>query len=263
MKAGQFAGRVVAISGACGGFGCALARRFAAEGARLILSDIDAARLEPLVSELDGTAEGVSGDIARSDTSKTIVATALAKFGRLDVAINNAGIAHGLKRLAEIGDEEAERVVAIDLMAVFFAMKHQIARMEAQFAETGEGGTIVNLASVAGVIGAPGLSIYAAAKHGVVGLTKTAALESARRGVRINAVCPSYARTAMVTDTIMRAVSEADAKAVDDKSLSRGIPMGRLAQVEEVVDMVLFAASPASGFMTGQTLMVDGGLTAG
>ena len=144
-------------------------------------------------------------------------------------------------------------------MGVFYALKYQLPVMERQFRETGTGGAIVNVASVAGVTGASGLSVYAAAKHGVVGLTRSVAQEYARLGVRINAVCPSFARTPMATELLD---VEVRGKVVTEQQLVRGIPMARLAEVEEVVEAFVFASSPKNSFMTGQTLHVDGGLTA-
>ena len=143
-------------------------------------------------------------------------------------------------------------------MGVFYALKHQLPAMENQFRTTGQGGAIVNVASVAGVTGASGLSIYAAAKHGVVGLTRSVAQEYARLGVRINAVCPSFARTPMATSQLGQNVR---GKVLTEEQMVRGIPMARLAEVEEVVEVFVFASSPHNSFMTGQTLHVDGGLT--
>ena len=237
----RFEGRSVLVSGAAGGFGRAIAAAFAAEGARLLLTDLDEARLCELAAGL-GNAEVVTlaGDVSKEETARRLVATALERFGSLDVAINNAGIAHDYRRLSEIDAAEAERVIAVDLMGVFYALKHQLKAMEDRFAREGTGGTIVNVASVAGIAGAPLLSVYAAAKHGVVGLTRSAAAETARRGIRVNAVCPSFARTDMVLGKPDAAAGGAEA----EKQIVRGIPMRRLAEVSEVVAAVLFAADP-------------------
>lgn len=252
----RFDGLSVLVSGAAGGFGRSIAKAFAAEGAKLLLTDLDDAALEAAAKDLPDTEiVTLAGDVSREATARTLVETAIARFGGLDIAINNAGIVHAYKRLSTIDAAEAERVIAIDLMGVFFAMKHQLAAMEARFAREGRGGAIVNVASVAGLKGAPLLSVYAAAKHGVVGLTRSAAAETARRGIRVNAVCPSFARTAMV-------LGDAAADPEEEKRIVRGIPMRRLAEVEEVVTAVLFAADPANGFMTGAVLPVDGGLSA-
>jgi NAD(P)-dependent dehydrogenase (short-subunit alcohol dehydrogenase family) len=154
---------------------------------------------------------------------------------------------------------EARKVLDIDLMGVFYAMRAQLPAMEKLFRETGETGAIVNVASVAGVVAAPMLAVYAAAKHGVVGLTKSAAIEYARRGVRVNALCPSFARTPMATDFLDKAGKDREAA---EASMVQAIPMRRLAEVEEVIAGMIYLADPASSFVTGQTLQVDGGLSA-
>ncbi|MEM9108331.1 MAG: SDR family oxidoreductase [Pseudomonadota bacterium] len=261
---GLFEGSVVLVSGATGGFGWAAAQRYAEEGARMILSDYSAEPLEQAaadISEKTGSEIAtLAGDISDEELSRQLVALAVEKFGRLDVALNNAGIAQeAFEKLAKVKSDEARRIFDIDLLGVFFAMKHQLPVMEKQARESGIKGAIVNTASVAGVTGASGLSVYAAAKHGVVGLTRSAAQEYARFGIRINAVCPSFARTPMATDLLD---VEFRGKVVTEAELVRGIPMGRLAEVNEVIEAMIFASSPKNSFMTGQTLHVDGGLTA-
>lgn len=255
---GRFEGLTVLVTGATGGFGRHAARRFADEGASLVLSDRDPAGLEELSRSFEATTASLAGDIADERLAPDLVDLALRSFGRLDIALNNAGIAHDFARLPDIPTEEARHVIDIDLMGVFHAMKAELPVMERQFRETGKGGAIVNVASVAGLTGAPRLSIYAAAKHGVVGLTRSAAAEFAGKGVRINCVCPSYARTPMAEALLAspwgREKTEAD--------LTRGVPMRRLAEVDEVVEAILFAADPRNGFMTGQALAIDGGITA-
>jgi len=142
---------------------------------------------------------------------------------------------------------------------VFFAMKHQLPVMERQFRETRRPGAIVNIASAAGMNGAPKMAMYAAAKHGVIGLTKSAAVEYASKGIRVNAVCPSYARTPMA-ETFLKITKAPEDVAYAE--LTRGVPMKRLAEVDEVVGAILFAADPANSFMTGVSLPVDGGISA-
>ena len=257
-------GSVVLITGATGGFGRAAARRYASEGARLVLSDYSAELLEAaaadIARETGGEIATLAGDVSDENLSRHLVELAIERFGRLDVALNNAGIAQqAFEKLPRVATDEARRIFDIDLLGVFFAMKYQLPAMEKQARESGVGGAIVNTASVAGVIGASGLSVYAAAKHGVVGLTRSAAQEYARFGIRINAVCPSFARTPMATDLLD---VEVGGKVVTEAELVRGIPMGRLAEVDEVIEVMVFASSPKNSFMTGQTLHVDGGLTA-
>ncbi len=259
-----FDGATVLITGAAGGFGGAAARRYAREGARLVLSDYNAETLAAAcndIAEQQGTdIASLPGDISDERLSRELVALAVERFGRLDVAVNNAGIAqNAFERLPKIDSDEARRIVDVDLLGVFYALKHQLPVMERQFRETGFGGAIVNVASVAGVTGASGLSVYAAAKHGVVGFTRSAAQEYARLGVRVNAVCPSFARTKMATELLD---VEVRGKVVTEEQMVRGIPMARLAEIEEVVEAFIFASSPHNSFMTGQTLHVDGGLTA-
>lgn len=252
----RFAGMTVLITGAAGGFGLAAAERFAAEGAHLVLSDIDAARLEEAAAGLKAQTALLAGDIADETLSQRLVELAFSRFGRLDVAINNAGIVHDFMKLPQTPSDVARRVFDIDLLGMFFALKHQIPALEAQHRDTGLKSAIVNIASVAGIAGAPKLAVYAAAKHGVIGLTRSTAVECANKGVRINAVCPSFARTAMVTEVLgtNNTTGEAD--------LTRGVPMRRLAEVDEIIEVVLFAADPKNSFMTGQALAADGGITA-
>ena len=186
--------------------------------------------------------------------ARKLVEASVHRFGRLDVAINNAGIVHPPRKLPDIDWDTAVRVINIDLLAVYRAMKNQLPQMELQ-----GGGVILNVSSVAGLSGAPFLSIYAAAKHGVIGLTKSAAVEYAGRNIRINAICPSFAATPMVTESLehMRGTpGEALARMVG------AIPMQRLATAAEVVQAMLWICSPENSFMTGHALTIDGGLTA-
>ncbi len=255
----RFEGLTALLTGATGGFGRRTAERLAAEGANLVLSDIGEDTGDAFAAIDPARFVYHPGDVSDEKTSEALVQLAVERFGRLDIAYNNAGIAHDSVRLPQIGADVARRVLEIDLLAVFFAMKHQIPVMERQFHETGRGGVIVNTASVAGLAGAPKLSVYAAAKHGVVGLTRSAAAEYATKGVRVNAVCPSFARTDMAMDFIRAApVDQAAAEA----DMTRGVPMKRLAEVDEVVEVMLFAADPKNSFMTGQAYAVDGGITA-
>lgn len=254
---GRFEGLTVLITGAAGGFGRRAAERFAAEGARLVLSDIDPERLAEVASALPVETAVLAGDVSDEALSESLVALALERFGGLDVAVNNAGIVHEMGKLPLLSSEAARKVIDIDLMGMFYALKHQLPAMEGRFRRDGTRAAIVNIASVAGIAGAPRLSVYAAAKHGVVGLTRSAAAEYAAKGVRINAVCPSFARTPMVT----AGMGDGDTRAAEAE-LTRGVPMRRLAEVDEIVEVILFAADPKNSFMTGQTLAADGGITA-
>ncbi|UUP16909.1 SDR family NAD(P)-dependent oxidoreductase [Nitratireductor thuwali] len=255
----RFDGLTVLLTGATGGFGGEMARRLASEGANLVLSDLDAQRLEQMAAALDAQTATLAGDITNESLSEQLVALALARFGRIDIAINNAGIAQPFVRFHLIPSEDARRVIEVDLLGVFYAMKHQLPAMERQHRKTGRKGTIVNVASVAGLVGAPRLAAYSAAKHGVLGLTRTAAAEYAAKGIRVNAVCPSFSRTDMVTD-MLKLSPASPGKAEAD--LTHGVPMKRLAEIDEVIEIILFAADPANSFMTGQALAADGGITA-
>lgn len=255
----RFEGMTALLSGATGGFGRRTAERLSQEGAHLVLSDMNAEALQALAADLPGKVECIAGDITDEQLSETLVTTAVEKFGRLDIAINNAGVAQSFVKLPQVPSDEARRILEIDLLGVFFAMKYQLPQMEKQRRANGHGGAIVNIASVAGLAGAPRLSVYAAAKHGVIGLTRSAAAEFATKGIRVNAVCPSFARTSMVDDFLKLAPGR-EKEAVAD--LTRGVPMKRLAEVDEVVEVILFAADPRNSFMTGQAIAADGGITA-
>ena len=253
---GRFQDLTVLITGATGGFGLKLAQRFAAEGARLVLSDLDAERLAATAATFDAPVATLAGTVADERLSQDLVALALDRFGRLDVAVNNAGIVHDFAKLPQTPSDVARRVFEVDLLGMFFALKHQLPALERQHKEAGIRSAVVNIASVAGIAGAPRLAVYAAAKHGVVGLTRSAAAEYATKGIRINAVCPSFARTAMVTGVLGHDNPSGETE------LTRGVPMKRLAEVDEIVEVILFAADPRNSFMTGQTLAADGGITA-
>lgn len=256
---GQFDGLCVLISGATGGFGRRTAERYAAGGADLVLTDVEQGPLDDLSAELPGKSATLAGDISDERLSKKLVKLAVDTFGGLDIAINNAGIAQSFVKLHQVPSPEARSIVDVDLMGVFYAMKHQINLMERQFREDGRRGIVVNISSIAGLGGAPHLSVYAAAKHAVVGLTRSAAAEYATKGIRVNAVCPSFAKTNMALDFLKTAPEGEEAATAN---LVRGVPMKRLAEIDEVVEVIMFAGNPNNSFMTGQTLAVDGGIEA-
>ena len=260
----QFEGLTALVTGATGGFGEATARRLYAEGANLVLSDLHEERLNVLASSFDSQrVVTLAGSVGEEQLAADLVDLAIDSFQTLDIAINNAGISHPLVRLPDIDSETARRVIDIDLMSVFYALKYQLPVMEKQYRASGRKASICNVASVAGVAGAPTASVYAAAKHGVVGLTRSAALEYVRRGIRINALCPSFARTPMVMEFIDAEVVAGKATREEAEAhLTRGIPARRLAEVDEVVAALIFAVSPGNSFYTGQTIHVDGGMTA-
>ncbi len=256
---GQYDGLCVLISGATGGFGRRAAERYAAGGAKLVLTDLNPDKLDELAAALPTETACLAGDITHEKLSKELVKLAESEFGGLDIAVNNAGVAQSFVKLHQVPSAEARHIFDIDLLGVFYAMKYQIRLMERQFRETGRRGIIVNIASIAGLAGAANLSVYAAAKHGVIGLTKSAAAEYATKGIRVNAVCPSFARTDMALDFLRAAPGGEEAATAN---LVRGVPMKRLAEVDEVVEVIMFAGNPANSFMTGQTIAVDGGIEA-
>lgn len=257
-----FENQTVLITGAAGGFGSSMAELFAAHGANLVLSDYYAEGLDRFAAQMKEKGHdlaSLSGNVAHEDHCKETVDLALKTFGRLDIAINNAGIGHLPAKTADVDSKQALATVQVDLMGVFYGMKHQIKAMEEGYNSHGRQASIVNVASLAGIGGAPTLSMYAAAKHGVVGLTKSAALEYARRGIRINAICPAFARTAMVEEGILAGkAGQADAEA----HLTRGIPMKRLAEPGEITQSVIWVCDPKNSFMTGQAIALDGGTSA-
>jgi len=262
MSEKRFAGQSVLITGAAKGIGRAAAEGFAAEGAKLLLSDLDVEGLEAAATVIRAGGTEVAtqaGDSAAPETHEALVARCQELYGRLDVAYNNAGIAHRLAKLPKLSPAEVERVVAVNLLGVLYAMQAQIPVMERQFQESGRGGAIVNIASVAGVVGAGLLSVYTASKHGVVGATKAAAAESAKKGVRINAICPAFIGTDMVAAFIADMGGSPEEA---EKRLLAKVPQGRFAELAEIVQAILWAAAPANSFMTGHSLVLDGGLSA-
>src|SRR3954453_11123580 len=247
--------RVVLITGAAGGFGRLAAAEFARAGAKLVLCDLDAEKLDQLKSSLAGSDVIVeAGDVGEDATHRRLVAHAIDAYGRLDVAINNAGVAHAFTKITETDNAIMQQMLAVNVMGVFFATKYQLPVMERQ-----NSGAIVNVSSVAGIVGAPLLAAYSAAKHAVIGLTKSAAGEYARKGIRINAICPAFAETHMLTGMLdqMRGGAEAASQRIVSN-----MPMRRFARPEEIVQAMLWICSPENSFMTGHALVLDGGLSA-
>ncbi|PCI03383.1 MAG: oxidoreductase [Hyphomicrobiales bacterium] len=256
----DFLNKVVLISGAGRGLGKRAAERFGKAGAKLVLNDYSSDTLEETLKELGDEGYevcGLAGDIADEETSKTLVQLAEKTFGSLNITINNAGIAQNMTRLHETDTDEAKRVIDVDLMGVFFAMKHQIPLMLKTAETDGVPSVILNLASAAGVMGSPNLAIYSAAKHGVVALTRSAALEYATKGIRVNALCPSFTRTNMVTDLLD---GSRHGREIAEAKLLAFNPMGRLGEVDEIVQAMLWTCSDENSYYTGQTLSIDGGL---
>jgi NAD(P)-dependent dehydrogenase (short-subunit alcohol dehydrogenase family) len=236
--------RIILITGSTTGIGAAMARRFVVEGARVVLHGRDAARGESLRREL-GTdrAAFLTGDLADERCPAELAAAAAACFGGLDALVNNAA----LTARADVDDTDTaffDRMIAVNLRSVFLCMKHEIPHMLA------EGGSVVNTASGAGLVAYPGQAPYVSSKHGVIGLTKTAALEYGRQGVRVNAVCPGTVLTPMVEKVIARGLEPA---------LIALHPIGRIGTADEVANAVLWLCSDDASFVIGHSLSVDGG----
>jgi NAD(P)-dependent dehydrogenase (short-subunit alcohol dehydrogenase family) len=243
---------VVLITGALTGIGRVTALAFAQQGARIVISGRRDDAGQALVSELHalGTeAEFVRADVRREEDVQNLVAATVARFGRLDVAVNNAGTEGKLGPLTEQTAESYAATFDTNVLGLVLSMKHELTTMQAQGA-----GSIVNLSSTMGHRGAPGASLYTASKHAVEGLTKAAALEAAAFGVRVNAVAPGPVDTAMLD----RFTGNADRKA----GLLAGVPMKRAGRPEEIADAILFVASDRASFITGQIIAVNGGRTA-
>ena len=251
---GQMENKVALVTGAASGIGRASALALAREGAAVNVSDINAEDAEETakrIIDLGGKAIFTRCDVTNAAEVKAMVQATVAAFGRLDAAVNSAGISgHFQQRLHEADDEMFERVISVNLRGVWHCMKAELLPMLQQ-----GGGSIVNIASVAGLIGAPKAADYCASKHAVVGITKSAALDYAKSGIRVNAVCPAYTDTAMVQGAIAQNPLMASI-------MTRAIPMGRLGQASEIAEAVLWLCSDASSFVTGHQLVLDGGLVA-
>lgn len=248
----DFSGQVALVTGAAGGIGSATARKFAAAGAQVVAADIDAAGAQATVEQIradGGEASAVQVDVADSASVAAMVAYTVRTYGGLDIAHNNAGIVGAGANVADMPDETWQRGIDVMLSGVFYGLKHEVPAILAR-----GGGAIVNTSSGAGLIGFPGMANYVAAKHGVIGLTKSAALEYIGQGIRINAICPGTARSRMV-DEWMQASAEAEAQ------VAALHPIGRIADPDEIAEAVLWLASPAASFVVGVAMPVDGGYT--
>ena len=251
---GMFEGKVALVTGAGGGIGRATALAFARDGARVVASDVEGAggdETARLVADAGGTAVHIACDVTRRGEVEALVGTAADAFGRLDCAHNNAGVEGTYARTADCDEEDFDRTCAVNLKGVYLCLKSEIAHMLGA-----GGGAIVNTASVAGVEGAKNLPAYVASKHGVMGLTRTAALEYATRGIRVNAVCPGPIRTRM-----LEAIMEENPRM--EPAMITAVPMRRLGAPEEIAEAVVWLCSDRASYVTGQGLVVDGGFTAG
>lgn len=245
--------RVALVTGAASGIGRAAAELFAEQGAAVIASDRDAAGAETVaaITEAGGRATFLQADVSVEADVEALVRTAESVYGELDAAFNNAGIG-GMPMLPfqELDVDSWERMISTNLRGVYLCMKHELAVMVPRGR-----GTIVNTASVAGLIGTPQAAAYTAAKHGVIGLTRAGAVEHGPHGIRVNAIAPGFTRTAMVEPLF-------ELPGFDIESMLAGLPLGRIAEPREMAEAALWLTSPASSFVTGHVLVADGGFTA-
>lgn len=248
-----FSGKVVLVTGGAAGIGEATARAFAAEGARVVVSDVAEAAGSAVVADIrkaGGEATFVACDVSQAAEVKALIQGIMDSYGRLDCAFNNAGIDIEDSKLADGSEDDFDRLMDVNVKGVWLCMKHEIAAMVGQ-----GGGAIVNTASVAGLGAAPKMAVYSASKHAVIGLTRSAAVEYARRGIRVNAVCP-----AVIDTDMFRRAAEADPRKRENAMAMH--PVGRLGSAEEIASAVLYLCSDGAAFSTGVALPVDGGYTA-
>lgn len=244
--------KIALVTGAASGIGRAVALAYAAAGASVVVSDTNAAggqETVDLIGQAGASAIFVAADVSRPQDCEALVARAVARYGRLDIACNNAGIGGDTAATADYPLDGWNRVIGINLSGVFYCMKYEIPRM----LEAG-GGAIVNMASILGAVGFASAPAYTAAKHGVLGLTQAAALEYSGQGIRINSVGPGFIHTPMIT-----ALESAEAERA---ALVAQHPIGRLGRPEEVAALVLWLSSPAASFATGAYYPIDGGFLA-
>jgi NAD(P)-dependent dehydrogenase (short-subunit alcohol dehydrogenase family) len=246
----NFSGKVALVTGGSRGIGRATAMLFAQSGAKVVIGDVDPSGDETVeaIKRDGGEATFVRTDVSVESDVKNLVAAAVKTYGGLNCAFNNAGVLPATVALVEMEESTFDRTLAVDLKGVFLCMKHEITHM----LQSG-GGAIVNTASIAGLIAEPGISAYIAAKHGVIGLSKAAAVEYASKGIRINALAPGLVNTAMTKAWF------------DDPNMSAyftaNTPIGRVSQPAEIAGMVLFLCSDLASFALGQTFVIDGGYT--
>jgi NAD(P)-dependent dehydrogenase (short-subunit alcohol dehydrogenase family) len=247
----RFKDKIVLITGGASGIGKATAEAFLEEGAIVIVTDIDDRKGKQLMDELGtkGEIEFMELDVSNVEEHEKVVKSIVKKFGKLDIAFNNAGIGGAMKKIHEYPTEQWNKVISVNLIGVFYGMKYQIQQM----LEQEDGGVIINNSSILGKVGFENVSAYVTAKHGVIGLTKTAAIEYSSKGIRINAVNPAFIKTPMIDENLDKEMK---------KALVNMHPIKRLGEPEEVAKAVLFLASDDARFISGTGLMVDGAYTA-
>lgn len=251
---GKLADKVIIVTGGSTGIGRAAALRCAAEGAKVVVADVNTVAAPATVEEITragGSARFIKTDVAVGSEVRALVEGTVQAYGRLDGAFNNAGIEGTFTNILKMSEADFDRTIAVNLRGVWLCLKYQLEQIVSQ----GSGGSIVSTASVAGLVGTRGASAYVASKHGVVGLTRSIALEFARKRIRVNAVCPGVIRTAMVQRLI-------DESGVTEESLVGQEPMARLGEPREIADAVAWLLSDEASFVTGVALPVDGGYSA-
>src|SRR3974377_1033479 len=251
----SFENKVALVTGAGSGIGLATAPAFAQSGAAVVLADWNEKSVRAAVDEL--VAQGhkalaVACDVADDVQVEAMVKQVVATFGRLDAAFNNAGVQNLLAETADTTREDYDRVMGINLRGVWSCMKFELEQMRKQ-----KSGAIVNCSSMGGLVGGAERGIYHASKHGVLGFTKSAALEYAARGIRVNAVCPGLIWTPMADQMVAAGQGEAL------KGMEKSVPLGRVGRPEEIADTVLWLASDAASYVTGESILLDGGLHKG
>jgi NAD(P)-dependent dehydrogenase (short-subunit alcohol dehydrogenase family) len=256
---GEYAGKVVLVTGGALGIGRGIVQGFAREGASVAISDIDRGAAEALAAQVTasgGQALATIGDVSRSDDARRMVEEAVAAFGRLDVLVNNAGIQpiDAYFTVEDTPDEVWDRIIGVNLTGTFLMSKHAIPQIRAS-----GGGTVINIASVQGLQSMPGVPSYAASKGGVLSLTRNMALDYARKGVRVVAICPGTMDSEMV-----RTAARAEGGDLDETLARYGDfhPIGRLGTPTDIAEAALFLASDRASFITGSYLLVDGGFLA-
>ena len=250
----ELEGRVGLVTGGTSGIGRETAILFAKAGAKVVVAGrraTEGAETIELVRAAGGDGLFVKTDVSKAAEVETLIQKAVEKFGRLDVAFNNAGVEGVWGPIVRQSEEDWDRTIDINLKGVWLCLKYEIRQMLKQ----GGTGAIVNMASITGLVGAVGAAAYSASKHGVMGLTQTAALENAKSGIRINAICPGFTETAMA-DRVLRVPSV-------HKYVLSCHPIGRLGRPTEIAEAVLWMCSDRASFMTGQSLVLDGGFLAG